>query len=186
MEIVTKGRATELVDRPVFNWCFMGAMGALGLALAVWILVSLPGMSELKRGVMMPALYASAFMGVIGVTTMLLLPIRIHCFENGRVTVRSSYLFGLETSGSQLSGLARVESEMVDGDGPEAYWVYLVNSDGSRRKLRKGALDPELHHHVVRLFQGAVGRQTGGATRNGAPPPRIRTRLSDELAWLNG
>ena len=165
MQFVTVGRKVELVDRPIFNWILMGALGAIGTGMFVWTATALPEMTAFERNVASAPLMAFGAMALIGFATLLLHPTRIHSFDpqQGVVSARLEFLFGLVTAPRVLSDVARAEAQTVEGPGPEAYWVYLVSKDGRRRKIRRGAFTPEATEAVLALFAETL-RNTGRRT----------------------
>jgi len=175
MQILTDGQKAELVERPIFNWCLMGAFGLLGFAGFIALLVTLPGMTEVKRGIMEPVMYGTLLTALVGVAGMLLTPTRIHTLDllGGTVSVRNRYLVGADSEPELLADLSQVESEFVGGPGPEAYWIHLVYQNGKREKLRPAAFQPHLEEQVMLLF-----RQTlAGASRMAAPGNTIRQQF---------
>lgn len=172
MQIVTEGRKSELIETPLFSWCVTGGLGVLGLIGCVWMAAMLPTVAELKRVVLVPVMYAAGLTALVGIIVTLFTPAVILSLDpsRGLVSRRRRYIFGAETSPVGLTDLVGLESERVDGDGPEAYWVYLVFSSGKRQKLRPAALDPDLLRKVASLFAQTL--RSGGRGGMGGSRPR--------------
>lgn len=183
MKSIIEGRKATIIYTPWFSRILMGLFMLSGIGVAIWIAFAVPGMDDVRADLLRTLQTVTLLMAGVSFLAILLSPAKLYVFDKsqgrGVFAIQQKYLFGTFQKKRPLSDVSHAEADRVKGEGPEAYWLFLVLKNGKRINFKPVAFTPEKTRAALEAIEFGLSSQGGvcpsGPVPGQSPPVPLRT-----------